>query len=73
MKNERGITLMVLVLTIIVMLILTGVTINIAFMSDNGVINEVKTETKMQTEIVENENKKMNQVLKDLESDWGIK
>lgn len=72
MNNERGITLMVLVLTIIVMLILAGVTLNIGLGSDRGVINEVKTETKFQQDMTKNENKKRNQVLQELEEDWGI-
>lgn len=40
-KNTKGITLIALVVTIVVLLILAGVTINAVF-SDNGIINRVK-------------------------------
>lgn len=46
-KNERGITLVALVVTIVVLLILAGITI-MYVMSDNGVFgraNQAKTET----------------------------
>ena len=72
MKNERGITLMVLVLTIIVMLVLAGTTIYLALNNDQGVINEVKKETQTQANMVKQEKNKMNTVLRDLETDWGI-
>ena len=47
-KNERGITLIVLVITIIVTLILAGVTIN-ALSGENGIITKSK-EAKIKTE-----------------------
>lgn len=72
MKNERGITLMVLVLTIIVMIILAGVTIYLSLDTNQGVINEVKTETQLQQNMVQTEKNKMNSVLQDLEKDWGL-
>lgn len=40
-KKEKGITLVALVITIIVLLILAGVTISLV-VSDNGVINKAK-------------------------------
>ena len=42
MKGQKGITLVALVITIIVMLILVGVTVTIA-LGDNGIINKAKT------------------------------
>ena len=41
MKNKRGITLVALVVTILVLLILAGITINAIF-GDNGIINNAK-------------------------------
>ena len=41
MKKSRGITLIVLVITIIIMLILAGVTIN-AMTGDNGLLSRAK-------------------------------
>ena len=45
MKNERGITLLSLVVTIIVMLILAGVAIRGSLHENGGIINGVKDET----------------------------
>ena len=41
MKKQRGITLLALVITIIIMLILAGVTIN-AMTGDNGLLSRAK-------------------------------
>ena len=42
MKGQKGITLVALIITIIVMLILVGVTITIALDEDNGIISKGK-------------------------------
>ncbi len=72
MKNERGITLFSLVVTIIVMLILAGVVIYGSLYENGGIINEVKDETIKQQEMVQDEKDKMNTVLQDVEEEWGI-
>lgn len=72
MKNERGITLMVLVLTIIVMIILSSVVIYLSVIEEGGMVNQVKDETNKQQEMVKQEKEKMNSVLKNQEADWGI-
>ena len=72
MKNERGITLFSLVVTIIVMLILAGVVIYGSLYENGGIINEVKDETIKQQEMVQGEKDKMNTVLQDVEEEWGI-
>ena len=41
MKNKRGITLIALIITIIVLLILAGVSISLV-VGDNGVLNQAK-------------------------------
>lgn len=43
MKNEKGITLMVLVITIIVMIIIAGVTVTVT-LGDNGLVEKSKNE-----------------------------
>lgn len=72
MENERGITLLSLVITIIVMLILAGVAIRESLQENGGVINEVKDETLKQQNMVQKEKNKMNTVLQDVEEEWGI-
>ncbi len=72
MRNERGITLLSLVLTIVVMVILAGVAIYSGTIEDGGLINQVKDETSKQQEMVQDEKDKMNAVLKNQEEDWGI-
>ena len=49
MKNQKGITLIALVITIIVLLILAGVTIAM-LTGENGILNQAQ-EAKEQTEI----------------------
>ena len=72
MKNERGITLLSLVLTIIVMLILVGVAVYGGLYENGCIINQVKEETQRQQNLVNGEKEKMNTVLQDIEEDWGI-
>lgn len=72
MKNERGITLLSLVLTIIVILILAGVAVYGGLYENGGIINQVKEETQRQQNLVNGEKEKMNTVLQDIEEDWGI-
>ena len=72
MKNERGITLFSLVVTLVVMLILAGVVIYGSLYENGGIINEVKGETIKQQEMVQDEKDKMNTVLQDVEEEWGI-
>lgn len=72
MSNERGITLLSLALTIVVMVILAGVAIYSGTIEDGGLINQVKDETSKQQDMVQDEKDKMNAVLKEQEEDWGI-
>ena len=72
MKNERGITLLALAITIIVMLILAGVAIYGSLYENGGTINIVIDETVKQQNMVQKEKNKMNTVLQDVEEEWGI-
>ncbi len=72
MRNERGITMISLVVTILIMLILSGVALYMGIGADRGIINEVKNQTQTQQKMINNEKNKMNKVLKQQEEDWGI-
>ena len=72
MKNERGITLLALAITLVVMLILAGVAIYGSLYENGGTINIVIDETVKQQNMVQKEKDKMNTVLQDVEEEWGI-
>ena len=71
MKNERGITLFSLDVTIVVMLILAGVVRYGSLYEKGGIIKEVKDEMIKQQEMVQDEKDKINTVLQDVEEEWG--
>ena len=51
-RNNKGITLIAMVVTIIVLIVLAGVTINLVI-GENGIITKAK-EQKIQQEVAEN-------------------
>ena len=55
MKNERGITLIAVVVTIAILVIILAVTLNTGLIENNSVIREVTKETDKQQEQVKNE------------------
>lgn len=55
LKNKRGITLIALIITVIVLLILAGVTINIV-LGENGLFNKAKTSVAKHKNAQEKEN-----------------
>ena len=61
MKNNKGITLVTLVITIIVMLILAGVTIQVAVTSD--FTNTASQLKKVNDSVIEEESEKERQLL----------
>ncbi len=63
-KQERGITLIALVVTIVVLLILAGVSISLV-LSNNGVISKAKDAKNQYAEAQTNDEKQLNEV-----SDW---
>jgi len=73
-KNEKGITIMVLVITVTIMLILAAVSVKFAT-GDNGkdgVIQMTTEQRQDQFNMVYNESKKINDVIKNESgSDWG--
>ena len=67
-QNNKGITLIALVVTIVVLLILAGITIT-AVIGDNGLINRAKTAAEKTNQAVQNDITAMeeyNQQLQDL-------
>ena len=69
-NNEKGITLAMLVVTIIVMLILAGVTLK--ELSEEGLIHEVQNETQEQQKTIDEEQKRMDEVKNEQLKDWGF-
>ena len=70
MKNNKGITLVALVVTIIVLIILAGISINLV-LGDNGIITIAK-KAKENTELAKAEEEKaLNDIYKQLETEGG--
>ena len=66
MKNNKGITLVALVVTIVVLLILAGVSIN-AVLGDNGIIAKAKDAKTKSAEATQNDLISMNELAQQLE------
>ena len=64
-KEKKGITLIALAVTIVVILILAGVTIDAAF-SDNGIINKAKEAANAMNNAVVNDQAELNDLLEEL-------
>lgn len=69
-SNEKGITLTVLVITIIVLVILAGVTI--FRISSLGFLNSARKDVQQQYDASVNEALKMNATLANQLEDWGL-
>ena len=67
MKNNKGITLVALVVTIVVLLILAGVSINLV-LGDNGIVKKAQDAKTKMAEASENDLKDMNSLIGELES-----
>ena len=67
MKNNKGITLVALVVTIVVLLILAGVSINLV-LGNNGIIAKAKDAENKSAEASENDLKGMNSLIDEMES-----
>lgn len=72
MKSERGITLMVLVLTIMIIIIISGVSIKIIYGNDSSTVKQVFNETTEQRNKVEKEKEKMDNTIDMMEEEWGL-
>lgn len=71
MNKEKAVTMIALVATIAVMLILAGVSLNLA-LSNNGTVNDVKGELNLQKNMLQNHSEIMNSVISSQEEEWGI-
>ena len=73
-KEKRGITLIALAVTIVVILILAGVTIDAVF-SENGIINKAKEAANAMNNAVANDQKELNDLFNELNeimnSEWN--
>ena len=69
-KSEKGITLIALVVTIVVLLILAGVSLNLV-LGDNGIINKAKEGRDKYAEATQNEQSELNKVDEWLEENVG--
>ncbi len=73
MKTERGITLPILVVTIIILSILIGITVRQLTISNTGLINSVKSEIEYHEEQRYEEEDKMDNVISSYEQEWGLR
>ena len=71
MNRGKAVTMIALVVTIAVMLILAGVSLNLA-LSNNGTVNDVKGELNLQKNMLQNHSEIMNSVISSQEEEWGI-
>ncbi len=71
MNKEKAVTMIALVVTISVMLILAGVSLNLA-LSNNGTVDDVKGELNLQKNMLQNHSEIMNSVISSQEEEWGI-
>ena len=72
MSNERGITMIALSLAIVILSILAGVSLNLGFAENSSILEQVENETAIQEEMIKEEQRKTNSVIKKFEDDWGI-
>ena len=72
MKNNKGITLVALVVTIVVLLILAGVSINLV-LGNNGIIAKAKEAETKSAEASENDLKGMNALTEEMNNALGEK
>ena len=68
-ENCRGITLVALIITIIVLLILAGVAVN-SLLGNNGIIKNSETVAKMYNNATDDEQKRLDEI-KNYLSDYG--
>lgn len=68
-KNAKGITLVALIVTIIVILILAGISIN-ASIGKNGIIEKSKLERNKVEKDIENSNNRKNKLLNEMQTEY---
>lgn len=71
MNKEKAVTMIALIVTMVVMLILAGVSLNLA-LSNNGTVDDVKGKLNLQKDMLQNHSEIMNSVISSQEEEWGI-
>lgn len=71
MNKEKAVTMIALVVTMVVMLILAGVSLNLV-LSNNGTVDDVKGKLNIQKDMLQNHSEIMNSVISSQEEEWGI-
>lgn len=71
MNKEKAVTMIALVVTMVVMLILAGVSLNLA-LSNDGTVDDVKGKLNLQKNMLQNHSEIMNSVISSQEEEWGI-
>lgn len=69
-KDEIGITMIALVVTIVVLLIITAVALQ--GLDNDGVVTEAYNKTEYQKEVIKQEQNKMDKVRNEQLKDWGF-
>lgn len=69
-KNERGITLLTLVITILIIIILASVTINLT-LGDNGLLKQAQLAKELTENSILSDNKSMNELLHEYQNIMG--
>ena len=72
MKNERGVTLIAVAITIIILSFITGITIKYGITSKNSVMKEVIDGKKQQDEMIMEQEDRTNSLMNKFEDEWGI-
>ncbi len=72
MRSEKGITLMILIITIAVMIIISAVTVKASFNSKNGVYSETKNQIEYQNNATNYLNSSIDSTLQNQEKEWGL-
>ena len=72
MRNERGITMSALVITIIILIILSGVTLRNILIDNSSQMKAIKNEINTQDNMIEEEKNKIQNVITTYEEDWGL-
>ena len=72
-KSESGLTMVSLAITIIVMVILSGIVVRMSANSKNGAYNRTSQKVVEQNNTIRNLNNNIESTLTDQEKEWGIK
>lgn len=70
-KNESGVTIIALAITVVVLVIISGITLSQSS-SEDGLINQVANEAIYQNETIRNEEQKIENTIKNQVEDWGF-